>query len=92
MAFFKYNWQIIEELNKSRCKKYKISGSWNLKTWYTMTLWENENEINDFSRKGTHLQAMKNSKKISSRIQSHRVHREDLLSWKEAKNLLTNHA
>ncbi len=92
IPFFKFNGQIINELKQSKCKKYKITGSWNLKIWYTMTLWENENEINDFYRKGTHLEAMKQSQSFSSKIYSIRIHKENLMSWKEAKKLLVkNH-
>jgi hypothetical protein len=87
IAFFKFNGQIIKELQQSKCIKHKITGNWNLKVWYTMTLWENENEINDFYRKGTHLEAMKQSKTFSSKIQSKRIYEEDLISWKEAKKV-----
>ena len=52
-----------------------------------MTLWENENEINDFYRNGTHLEAMKQSKTFSSKIQSKRIYKEDLIPWKEAKKV-----
>lgn len=87
IAFFKFNGQIIAELQKTNCKKHKVTGSWNLKVWYTMTLWENEKDINDFYRNGTHLEAMKQSKKFSSKIQSHRIEKKDLLGWKEAKKV-----
>ena len=90
IAFFKFNGQILKDLKQSKSIKHKITGSWNLKDWYTMTLWENENDINDFYRNGTHLEAMKQSKTFSSKIQSKRIHNEDLISWKEAKNLLEN--
>ena len=89
-AFFKFNSQIIKELQRTNCKKHKVTGSWNLKVWYTMTLWENEEDINDFYRNGTHLEAMKKSKNFSSKIQSHRIEKEDLLSWKEAKKVIGN--
>ena len=85
--FFKFNGQIIKELQQSKCKKHKIAGEWNLKVWYTMTLWENEDDINQFYRNGTHLEAMKQSKTFSSKIQSLRVYQEDLLNWKAAKKL-----
>ncbi len=87
IAFFKFNSQIIKELQQTNCKKHKVTGSWNLKVWYTMTLWENEKDINEFYRKDTHLEAMKQSKKFSSKIQSHRIQKEDLIPWKEAKKL-----
>lgn len=91
VAFFKFNSQIIKELQQSECKKYKLTGNWNLKVWYTMTLWENENDINDFYRNGSHLEAMKQSKTFSLKIQSHRIQNEELLSWKEAKKWFDNH-
>jgi hypothetical protein len=90
IVFFKFNSQIIAELKQSKCKKHKVTGSWNLKVWYTMTLWENENDINDFYRKGAHQEAMKQSGKFSSKIQTRRIQKEDLLNWKEAKKLFSN--
>jgi len=86
-AFFRFNAQIIKELESTPCQKYQVTGSWNLKVWYTMTLWENEQELTDFYRKGTHLMAMKASKKFSSAIQSRRAAGDALLGWKEAKAL-----
>ena len=90
IAFFKFNGQIIEELKQTKCKKYKLTGNWNWKIWYTMTLWEHENEINDFYRNGTHLAAMKQSGKFSSKIQSRRIQNDHLMSWKEAKKVFDN--
>ncbi len=87
IAFFKFNSQIIKELQQTNCKKHKVTGSWNLKVWYTMTLWENEKDITDFYRNGTHLEAMKQSKKFSSKIQSHRIQKQELMSWQEAKKV-----
>lgn len=86
-AFFKFNSQIIKELQGSTCKKYKITGEWNLKVWYTMTLWEKGEDIDHFYRNGTHLEAMKQSRSFSSKIQSRRIEQDDLLSWKESKKL-----
>jgi len=87
--FFKFNGQIIKELKQSRCKKYKLTGGLNLKVWYTMTLWVNDNDINDFYRNGTHLEAMKQSKIISSKIQTYRIQNEELINWKKAKKLFS---
>lgn len=87
LAFFKFNRQIIKDLQQTNCKKYKVTGNWNLKTWYTMTLWENENDINDFYRNGTHLEAMKQSKTFSSKIESKRKSHYQLMNWKEAKKV-----
>lgn len=87
VAFFKLNGAITAQQKTSTCKKYKVTGSANLKVWYTMTLWENENDLNTFYRNGTHLEAMKQSKKFSSKIQSKRLNATDLMDWKEGKKL-----
>ena len=89
IPFFRFNGQIIKELQQSSCQTYKITGSWSLKVWYTMTLWDNDQDIYDFYRNGTHLEAMKQAKTFSSKIQSVRIPREDLVSWKEAKKLFS---
>lgn len=89
-AFFKFNSQIIKELQQSNYKKHKVTGSFNLKVWYTMTLLENENDIAYFYRKGTHLKAMKQSKTISYKIQSHRIQNDQLMNWKQARKVFEN--
>lgn len=90
ISFFKFNMQIISELKQSNCQKVKLTSNWNFKTWYTMTLWKNESEIDIFYRNGTHLEAMKQAKKFSSKIKSVRIPSEDLVNWREAKRLFTN--
>ena len=87
IAFLKFTGQIMSELKQSKCIKVKATGSWNLKDWYTMTLWETEKDINDFYRNGTHLEAMKQSKTFSSNIQSKRLPIEGFISWTEANVL-----
>jgi hypothetical protein len=87
ISFFKFNAQIIAELKQSPCKSYQFARNWNLKIWYTMTLWENENDINCFYRNGPHLKAMKKATVFSSKIQSKRVQNQNILIWKEAKKL-----
>jgi hypothetical protein len=87
LAFFKFNGQIISELKQSSIKSYQFTWNWNLKVWYTMTLWDNENDLNHFYSNGAHLEAMKKAKFFSSKIQSKRINRKKILDWKEAKNL-----
>lgn len=89
LPFIRFNSLIVKQLKKSRCKKYKVSNDWNFKAFYTMTLWENENDINEFYRTGDHLIAMKQSKRISSKIQSKRLIENDLINWNDAKKIFT---
>ncbi|MFM2284934.1 MAG: hypothetical protein RLZZ543_431 [Bacteroidota bacterium] len=86
-AFFAFNQRIIQALQKAPCKGFKATGSWNLKCWYTMTVWENENDLKLFYKQGVHLEAMKKASHFSHKIQSKRLVRDDVPSWKEAKKL-----
>jgi hypothetical protein len=56
-----------------------------------MTLWENESDLHNFYTHGTHLEAMKQSKSFSSKIQSKRTISDDLITWKEAKKYWEMH-
>lgn len=87
-SFLKMNGNIFKQLKKSNCIKYKAIGSWNLKTWYTMSVWENDEDINQFYRNGTHLDAMKSAKNFSSEISSIRIEGKEYIEWKLAKEQL----
>ncbi len=86
-SFFAMNQKIIKALQQAPCKGFKATGSWNLKCWYTMTLWENENDLKQFYKQGVHLEAMKKWQHYAIRAQSKRLQRDQAMSWKEAKKL-----
>ena len=83
--FFAFNARILGELKQSKCVRYKVSSNWNFKTWYTMTLWENEAELNAFYRNREHLEAMKAAKTLADKLESRRLESMDLIPWKDAK-------
>jgi hypothetical protein len=87
-AFFKFNGQIIQDLKQSNCVQFKVTGNWNLKVWYTMTLWQSEKDVLDFYRNGTHLEAMKQASFFSEKMHTTRVESDQLISWKAAKKTL----
>ena len=79
--------QIIKQLKTTNCKQYRSKGFWT--KHYTMTLWNNEEEMVRFARSGAHLDAMKNSKKIASEIRTISIPAEELPDWNQAEKLLT---
>jgi hypothetical protein len=78
--------KIIKQLKATNCKDFKKQGIWT--KHYTMTLWENENDLKDFARSGAHLEAMKQSKIIAKEIRTITIDGDKLPSWHEAKALL----
>lgn len=86
-AFFGFNRKIIAELQSSKCKAFKVSPNWSFRTWYTMTLWENETDLFTFYRGGTHAKAMQEAANFSTNIKAIRVEGTELINWKKAKKL-----
>ena len=78
--------KIIRQLKATNCKDFRKKGIWT--THYTMTLWNNEDELKDFARSGAHLEAMKASKKIAKEIRTITIETDTLPGWTEAKELL----
>ncbi len=87
-ALSTYALKIIKQLKVTQCKDFKKKGFWT--KHYTMTLWNNENEIKEFVTSGAHLEAMKISAQIAKEIRSITVEAEILPSWNEAIKLLDN--
>lgn len=80
--------QILRQLKATRVKDFKKKGFWT--THYTMTLWENESDLQDFARSGAHLEAMKNAAIIAKEIRTITIEAKSLPSWNEAKQILEN--
>lgn len=78
--------KIVGQLKSERHKDFKKKGFWT--THYTMTLWENERDLQDFARSGAHLEAMKRSAEIAKEIRTVTIDAEKLPSWDDAINLL----
>jgi hypothetical protein len=81
-------WVTLQIHFKSKCKKIKTIGV-GLET-YTMTLWENEQDIKDFYLSGAHKRAMEKAVKYAKEIKVYKMPSNDLVSWTEAKSLLAN--
>lgn len=80
--------EIIKQLKSTNYKDFKKKGIWN--KHYTMTLWNNENDLKEFAKSGAHLDAMKKSKSIAKEIRTITVETDSLPTWKEAIKLLEN--
>jgi hypothetical protein len=78
--------KIVKQLKTTNYKAFKNRGFWT--THYTMTLWNNKEEMQEFARSGAHLEAMKYSKNIAKEIRSITIDAEELPNWKVAKKLL----
>lgn len=80
--------KILKQLKTTNYKDFQKKGFWT--THYTMTLWENEKDLQEFAKSGAHLDAMKMSKQIAKEIRTVTIETDVLPTWKEAKELLKN--
>jgi hypothetical protein len=78
--------KIIRQMKQTSCVAYKSTGFWT--SHYTMSLWKSADEMKQFARSGSHLQAMKKSSLIAREIRTLVVEADALPSWAVAKERL----
>jgi hypothetical protein len=61
------------------------------KNHYTMSRWNNREEMMAFVRSGAHLSSMKKAGKFAAQIRTVSLDREDFPDWQEARTLLSQH-
>ena len=75
--------QIIKQMKSTAVVEYKSTGLWT--THYTMSLWNNKEDMQTFARSGAHLEAMKQSAKLAKIIKTLSIESATLPDWKTAK-------
>lgn len=77
---------IVNQVKKTNAIAYKSTGFWT--KHYTMTLWQNHQEMREFAMSGAHKESMKHSAKIAKEIRTYTFETESLPSWSKAKSLI----
>lgn len=80
--------QIMRQMKTTNCLKMKKRGVWT--KHYTMTLWENEDQMMAFVSSGAHLDAMKKSREMAKEIRVMHFEGSSLPNWKTALKHLEN--
>lgn len=78
--------KILKQLKSANHLDIKKKGVWT--KHYTMTLWNNDEDLKTFASSGAHLEAMKVSASIAKEIRTYTYETDKLPSWKEAEELL----
>lgn len=78
--------KVFRQLKASPCKGYRTTGG--LLKHFTLSAWENDTQMNTFSRNAEHLAAMKQSATIAKEIRVYTFETEALPDWQFAKKLL----
>lgn len=77
---------ISRQLKKSRCVQFRKKGFWT--KHYTMTLWQNEEDMREFAHSGDHLKAMKVAGTLAREIRTVALTVDELPKWDRAIGLL----
>ena len=85
-VFANYARKNVAQLKKSPMVKFKSTGFWT--RHYTMTLWNNEEDLKTYAKTGAHKESMAKSPKLAKEIRTLTLDREEMPSWSEAKTLL----
>ncbi|MEQ8358015.1 MAG: DUF3291 domain-containing protein [Cytophagales bacterium] len=78
--------EMLKRLGEYNCKGVKTRGFW--KNHYTMTLWENEEDIRRFNKSELHQKSIRGASKIANEVRIKRIESDRLIKWKEAKLML----
>jgi len=82
--------KVVRQLSKTPCLSWKTKGG--ITHHYTITLWENEQDMKAFMRSGAHLDAMKWGAKTAREIRTVVKEADALPDWKDAELLLKQEA
>ena len=78
--------RVVRQINDTPCIGFKKTGFW--KGHYTMTLWRNMQEMQQFSRNGNHLTAVRASSVLAEKVTTLVLEANEFPRWREAKLLL----
>lgn len=77
---------IMKQLKASKHRGYKNTGLWT--THYTMTLWNNAEDMQAFVRSGAHLEAMKQTASLAKELRTLTVQADAMPGWKTARAMI----
>ena len=85
-SLFAHERRLKKQMKEMNCRDYKMWAF--LKDVYTMTLWDNEEVMKEFTFSGAHKESMKQTARLGVEFRSITFKADKLPSWKEAKKRL----
>lgn len=88
--FFLHTYKSNQQLKKAEGLLHSSVRNDDLMTYWTLTVWENEESMKKYRNNGNHLKAMKISRKIADELEKINWINEDdkIPNWKECKERL----
>ncbi|MBM7691573.1 heme-degrading monooxygenase HmoA [Peribacillus deserti] len=86
-------WYTVKSINQAKKAEGILYSSFNKEGWHTywtLTIWENNQSMKKYRNNGSHLKAMKVSRKIASELESMNWEADHQPPWDECKERLDN--
>ncbi|RBW67952.1 DUF3291 domain-containing protein [Bacillus taeanensis] len=84
-------WHTLQSMNQLKKAEGLTHSSFNKEGWltyWTLTVWENKEDMKNYRNNGSHLKAMKIARKIADELESFHWEGETIPSWAESKERL----
>ncbi|PLT32817.1 DUF3291 domain-containing protein [Bacillus sp. V5-8f] len=84
-------WHTMKSISQSRRAEGLLYSSFHKEGWdtyLTLTIWENQNNINEYRNEGSHFKAMKISRKIADKLELIHWEGDHQPTWEECKERL----
>lgn len=78
--------RIVRQIKTTPYLAYRSTGFWT--KHYTMSLWNNMDDMKAFAKSGAHLEAMKRSALLAKEIRTVLVQVDAIPKWSDAKSML----
>ncbi|WP_409292510.1 DUF3291 domain-containing protein [Peribacillus sp. SCS-37] len=86
--FFWHTLKSKSQVKKSEGLLYSSLNNEGWDTYWTLTIWENKNTMKEYRNKGSHINAMKVSRKIADELEFINWEAGDNPTWDECKERL----
>lgn len=88
IELIKHGNRIKKQLWQQNCRGYKQFGFW--RHVYTMTMWDNEEDMKFFARTGEHKESMKSTAHLGKQVRSYTFEADKFPGWLTAFKLVRN--
>ena len=82
LAFYRSVLPTVKQLQSGPCVQFRTKGFWT--RHYTISLWNNTEEMRAFATSGAHLDAMKKRKQVATEVRTISIQTDTLPEWKTA--------
>jgi hypothetical protein len=86
--FMKYTFRIAKQMKTAKGLVKQQTKAKNLYVYFTLTVWDNKEDMFRFRNGGAHLEAMKDIKSMAKKAKSASWETDEMPGWKQADKII----